>query len=358
MKKLHTYLVLALVLLIMPLKVSAFTANDAKNSPMMQPGVWYTGVATSDKEGIFQFQVTQRGYVNVTLKAADNADTNKIGWGWELSVYEKDNVSNYFLNESDIQGKYTTPKLSLKPGTYYAVINTEFLNKDQPFSIKFDQVSSTQWEQEDNGTYQVATPITPNQTIYGMSIPNSDLDWYSFTVPQDGSLTVRINRESWDSNGRWDTYLYKYPDLSTKKLSLWGASEQKTITVTPGTYYIMVNSSWDGYQDTYSLTTSYTPFKTNQSSSSTSTAKPKRASFKVSGKKGKAVISISTKATKYEIQYGKKKSMKNCKKKITASSKVTLKKLSRKKNYYFRVRLINSSGKKGAWSSVKKVKIK
>lgn len=139
-------------------------------------------------------------------------------------------------------------------------------------------------------------------------------------------------------------------------VSMNGASDQETITVTSGTYYIMVNAHYIYYKDTYSFTTSYTPFKTNQSS--TSTAKPKKASFKVSGKKGKAVISISTKATKYEIQYGKKKAMKNCKKKITTSSKVTLKKLSRKKTYYFRVRLINSSGKKGAWSAIKKVKIK
>ena len=358
MKKLHTYLLLALFLLILPLKVSAFTANDAKNSPMMQPGVWYTGVATRDKEGIFQFQVTQRGYVNVTLKAADNADTYKIYSGWELSVYEKDNVSDYVLRKSYIEGKYTTPKLSLNPGTYYAVIKKHSSNEDQPFSIKVDQVASIQWEQEDNGTYQVSNSINLNQTIYGMSSTGSDSDWYSFTVPQNGSLTVRINRESWDSDARWRTYLYKSPDLFTKMLTLWETSEQKTITVTPGTYYIMVNSSWDGYQDTYSLTTSYTPFKTNQSSSSTSTAKPKRAKFKVSAKKGKAVIAISSKAKKYEIQYGRKKSFKNCKKKITTSRKFTLKKLSRKKTYYFRVRLINSSGKKGSWSVVKKVKIK
>lgn len=358
MKKLHTYLVLALFLLIMPLKVSAFTANDANNSPMMQHGVWYTGVATSDKAGIFQFQVTQRGYVNVTLKAADNADTNKIGSGWELKIYEKDNVSDYLLWKTYIKGSYTTPKFSLKPGTYYAVIEREMSNEDQPFSIKVDQVASNQWEQEDNGTYQVATSITPNQTIYGMSSTSADLDWYSFTVPKDGSLTVRINRESWDSDADWRIELYKSPDFSTSKLFLSGTSNLKTITVTPGTYYIKMKQDWPwgAYTDTYSLTTSYTPFKTNQSS--TSTAKPKKASFKVSGKKGKAVISISTKATKYEIQYGKKKSMKNCKKKITTSSKVTLKKLSRKKTYYFRVRLINSSGKKGAWSAIKKVKIK
>lgn len=359
MKK--NYLLLALLLLILPLKVSAFTVNDAKNSPVMQSGSWYTGVATDQKASIHQFKVTERGYCTITFNIGDYADTDKIGNGWELSLYRNDDVANYFIRNSFISGKYVTPKLSLEPGTYYAVVENRWGNENQPYKLKFDQAANNQWEQENNGNYTTATKINLNQTVYGMGLSKSDYDWYTFTVPQDGSLTLCVNRETAEMDSCWHTYLYKSPELFSDIVTLYRYGSQKTITVTQGTYYIRINSISDSYKDTYSFVTTYTPFKTSSKSPSktaATTAKPKKASFSASAKKGKITLSIGTKASKYEIQYGRKKSMKNCKKKITASSKVTLKKLKRKKTYYVRVRLVNSSGKKGAWSSIKKVKVK
>lgn len=66
-------------------------------------------------------------------------------------------------------------------------------------------------------------------------------------------------------------------------------------------------------------------------------------------------------ATGYQICYGTSKKWKNKKLKLTHKNKITIKKLKKKKTYYFRVRayqMKEKSKKYGAWSTTKKVVIK
>lgn len=66
-------------------------------------------------------------------------------------------------------------------------------------------------------------------------------------------------------------------------------------------------------------------------------------------------------AKDYQIQYSTKKSFKGKKAKTTSKISYTIKKLKKKKTYYIRVRAYKLNGKKkvyGAWSKVKKVKVK
>ena len=86
----------------------------------------------------------------------------------------------------------------------------------------------------------------------------------------------------------------------------------------------------------------------------------KVSGLKVKNKKGKkAVVSWkkASNAKKYTVMYATKKSFKGAKKKNVSGTKATIKKLKKKKTYYFKVRGVNGS-KTGAWSAVKKVKIK
>ncbi len=62
-------------------------------------------------------------------------------------------------------------------------------------------------------------------------------------------------------------------------------------------------------------------------------------------------------STKYQYNYALKKNFKGGKKKYTTKNKVTIKKLKRKKTYYFRVRGMNDEYT-GSWSSKKKCKVK
>lgn len=77
--------------------------------------------------------------------------------------------------------------------------------------------------------------------------------------------------------------------------------------------------------------------------------------------KAKKSITLSWKkeenSTRYQYNYALKKNFKGGKKKYTTKSKVTIKKLKRKKTYYFRVRGMNDDYT-GAWSAKKKCKVK
>ena len=81
--------------------------------------------------------------------------------------------------------------------------------------------------------------------------------------------------------------------------------------------------------------------------------------------KKKKTVSISwskvPNANGYQIQYANNKKFKGKKSKLVNKQKITIKKLKKKKTYYFRVRAYTLDGKKkiyGKWSTVKKVKIK
>lgn len=79
-------------------------------------------------------------------------------------------------------------------------------------------------------------------------------------------------------------------------------------------------------------------------------------------KASKISFSKVTGAAGYQIQYAlNKKFTKNKKSKYIKKTSYTVKKLKKKKTYYFRIRAYKLNGKKkvyGKWSSVKKVKIK
>ncbi len=89
----------------------------------------------------------------------------------------------------------------------------------------------------------------------------------------------------------------------------------------------------------------------------------KVSSLKLKQKKG--TVTASWKKTAgvkgYQICYSNSQKWKGKKQKLVSQNKAVIKKLKKKKTYYFRVRAYRLEGKKkvyGAWSSVKKIKIK
>lgn len=89
--------------------------------------------------------------------------------------------------------------------------------------------------------------------------------------------------------------------------------------------------------------------------------KPATVSGLKAKSKAKKSVTLSWKkaanATKYQVNYSLKSSFKSAKSKYTTGTSIKIKKLKRKKKYFFRVRGMNSTYT-GAWSAKKKCKVK
>ena len=131
------------------------------------------------------------------------------------------------------------------------------------------------------------------------------------------------------------------------------------------TYYIYVHSYHYSFPEgyTYQLATSFKGPKATPAKKTTNTSKkPVKmvtgVSLKVKKKKINIRFKLVSNVSKYQIMYSTKKSFKNKKVVTVRSGNVTIKKLKRKKTYFIRVRAISKNGKAGAWSVVKKVRVK
>ncbi len=134
---------------------------------------------------------------------------------------------------------------------------------------------------------------------------------------------------------------------------------------------VTINVTVKGENDKPVASPSAQPLQTSQNtitpqptaSANTSATLQKPAKVKVSsvknvkGKKVTVTFKKAANATSYQISYSLKKNFKGAKTVKTTKTSYTIKKLKKGKTYYIRVRACNTAGK-GAYSAVKKVKIK
>ena len=241
-----------------------------------------------------------------------------------------------------------------------------------PFDIKADVVSENNWEQENNNTFKKANKISIGKKYQGTLFDDIDEDWFKVVAPNTGRITATLNcdpdTDVNDVGDGWDVSVYSASDINTEI-----AKEEWIITkgsvrfnvVKGRTYYIYVHSYHYSFPEgyTYQLATSFKGPKATPAKKTTNTSKKPvnmvtGVSLKVKKKKINIRFKLVSNVSKYQIMYSTKKSFKNKKVVTVRSGNVTIKKLKRKKTYFIRVRAISKNGKAGAWSVVKKVRVK
>ena len=368
---------LALIILIKPTKVYAFSMNEARNSPVLTSQYRTTRLRNEYDVKLFQVQMPKSGYFRITLRPNAVADENDIGHGWNLKIYRKDDLKEPVKQYWQIENKMVTEKLVLTSGTYYIEVKSysEYGMSPimVPFDIKADVVSENNWEQENNNTFKKANKISIGKKYQGTLFEDEDEDWFKVTATGTGKITATLKCDSdtdMDDIGHgWEMKVYSAKNMDE---ALVRKDEIKTagsisFNVKKGTtYYIHIEMS--SYFGTpvgcvYHLSTSFAGQKTTSANKNTTTVnKTVKMVIGVSLKAKKKKLNVRFKtvanAAKYQIMYSTKKSFKNKKVVTVRSGNVTIKKLKRKKTYFIRVRAISKNGKAGAWSVVKKVRVK
>lgn len=209
-------------------------------------------------------------------------------------------------------------------------------------------------------------------------IKEKDKDTDAKEATTEWNASMSFSKQSSEDDGKtktandvgdgWDVSVYSASDINTEI-----AKEEWIITkgsvrfnvVKGRTYYIYVHSYHYSFPEgyTYQLATSFKGPKATPAKKTTNTSKkPVKmvtgVSLKVKKKKINIRFKLVSNVSKYQIMYSTKKSFKNKKVVTVRSGNVTIKKLKRKKTYFIRVRAISKNGKAGAWSVVKKVRVK
>ena len=109
---------LTLIILLKSTKVCAFSMNDAKNSPVLNSGKYRTSRLRDEYDvKLFQVKMPQRGYFRITLRPDAFADPNDIGYGWNINIYRKDDLSYPIARYWQLEEKMSTEKIVLPQGT-------------------------------------------------------------------------------------------------------------------------------------------------------------------------------------------------------------------------------------------------
>lgn len=248
-------------------------------------------------------------------------------------------------------------ELNFKEGNYTANITATLLYErektqsiEMPFYIDVTAPNVESMETyKKNGRTYLKIKITDNRYLMGAEIYDIETegeeyyDSVAINPESDGVVTFDITGLN---KSDMELCVYDYA-FNYKEFSLADIDKEETTTaaIQPGGNAIIQNTETTAQNVTTKNTT----------------AKPSKVKIRSAKNKKKESIVIKIKKTKnskkYQIQYSTSKRFRKAKTKVTSKLKYTIKKLKKGKSYYVRVRGINGT-KRGAWSKVKKVKIR
>ncbi|MBE5941566.1 MAG: hypothetical protein E7264_03385 [Lachnospiraceae bacterium] len=269
MKKL-TKATLSVFLFVLMFAVSGIQAQAASKAEIESMGTRMRlnqeakGVLTSkEDENWFIFDVTQPGYFNLTMNTS-YADPNAIDAGWDIFIYDANDLVNCVKSYGRIKTTYTTASFPMHIGTYYVKIDASDTYSDNyaptncQYGLTVNYKVDAAWEAEYNNESNVANIKNVNSVIKGNLYHREDVDWYKFTVDKAGVFQVDfaptdyVDVEAIDAGWRVEFF-----DSSFTQIRCFGGI--KTSYTSPkyafaaGTYYVRVNAS-DSYSDGYAPT--------------------------------------------------------------------------------------------------------
>ncbi len=127
--------------------------------------------------------------------------------------------------------------------------------------------AANSYESESNDTYQTANPISLGSAVYGSLKSDDDIDWYKFTIPNDGYISIDFEHEQISSTDNyWAFEVYHsdgvtYYDNNSICWYVPGNEDFSTpqLGVHSGTYYLKIwcSSSYKHSDKTYNVTINY-----------------------------------------------------------------------------------------------------
>ena len=143
-------------------------------------------VKKEDKD-YYTFEAEENGFITISFDHSNGAEAHN------LTLFDSDSKEYCKLKVEKDQETFTSQEISVNKGNNYLLIESPG-NKD-PYTFSVNYLAAEDWESESNNNPDQANAIE-NDTIYhGSNVSKDDSDYYSFTMDQDGEITIQFNQE-------------------------------------------------------------------------------------------------------------------------------------------------------------------
>lgn len=212
-----------------------------------------------DDTDYYKFTLTELGSVHISFEHA-KIDSNDSFW--RISLLSETSADP--IIESSVRGSESISQLSkarLPIGTYYIKVNKyQFSNIDYHINLNY-QKEGNSYEVEPNNDILNANKIEVNKKIIGNIQREDDVDYFTFTVNQNGTLSIEFNHPKIDSDDtHWRIYLLDNTDTAKIEQAIIGSMVKTTsdrIRVSAGTYYVKIDKRFKYSNLDYNFTVKF-----------------------------------------------------------------------------------------------------
>lgn len=223
---------------------SAATANSVKNGK-----TYYGSISSSSDKDYYKIKMSKAGYLQLKFGHKNNQSTSSC---YNVVIYNKDNSEIYKFTSTGTETSFTTCKLGLDVGEYYACVSQASTLYTGDYTVCMTQKAASGWETENNGDWATADNIKVGKAVKGVITGyTSDEDCYRFTLTKAQYINFSLAHEKINDAGRsWYVTLY---NANGKRVSrkdddhiyCYAGStytESKAVKLSKGTYYLKVQA--------------------------------------------------------------------------------------------------------------------
>ncbi|MFF2455329.1 hypothetical protein [Peribacillus simplex] len=207
-----------------------------------------------DYEDYWKFTLKKPGQVTFNMN-------NYPGYAWDFEIL--DGSGNEFTGgTTDYSNKamgVTARKVGLPAGTYYLHIEdyTNSINKTYYFAVNFEENANVEYEF--NNSSSAANKIKLNTPYVGEIQNYSDEDYYRFTLPESGAVTLNMSQKAGIG---WNASILNLEgevlsELTTEYSSNVTKPVERTVGLPKGEYLIHIEDYSSSTHQPYAFTVKF-----------------------------------------------------------------------------------------------------
>jgi len=211
-----------------------------------------------DYEDYYKFTLTMPGQVKFNINNISDSS-----WDFQITDQYGNVYTDGTTDNSNTALGVTERRVGLPAGTYYLKIDDDYnsYNKTYYFAVNFTSMQNI--ETEFNNVLASANPINTNQDIIGEMQSSGDYDYFKFTLPEDGAITLKMDQKS---DVQWDVTILNqygevYKEMTTDSSSYVMLPMETTVGLPKGTYYVVIDDDYNASQKPYKFRVNYTKSK-------------------------------------------------------------------------------------------------